>query len=154
MKKIIVLAMVLTFGSLASQAQEIGGRIGSFGGNYIAVDAIFSLGKLERMHANASFGLGLGADLLYDFFYRSATIGGEDDFNWYMGVGPSMYIGDSYIGDNDVEFLVGASYEIGLEYHFDFPLAVGVDFRPTLWVVERTSFDPGIGVMARYVINR
>jgi len=154
MKKVIILVIALAFGSLASQAQEIGGRIGSFGSNAVAVDAIFSLGKLDRMHANASIGTGIGADLLYDFFYKSVNIGGEDDFNWYMGVGPSVYFGDHYLGDHDINFLLGASYEIGLEYHFDFPLAVGVDVRPTVWVGDKVRFNPGYGIMARYVINR
>lgn len=154
MKKVIVLALALSLGSFVSQAQEIGVRAGNFGANSIAVDAIFSLGKIERLHANATAGFGVGADLLYDFLYKPVTIGGEDDFNWYMGVGPSVYVGDRYFGDADVDFLLGVSYEIGLEYHFDFPLAVGVDFRPTLWIVERVDVNPGLGVMARYVINR
>ncbi|MGL1885548.1 MAG: outer membrane insertion C- signal [Reichenbachiella sp.] len=157
MKKSIIVVVVLCFTFFASTAQEVGVRLGSFGGNNAAVDAIFSFGKLERLHANASFGGGLGIDLLYDFFYKPVSIGGEDGFDWYMGVGPSLYIGDDFINDNAEgnSFLFGASFEIGMEYHFKFPLAVGFDYRPTFWIVEETSFDAGnFGAMARYVFGK
>jgi hypothetical protein len=50
-------------------------------------------------------------------------------FNWYVGVGPSTYIGDN--------FDLGVSGEIGLEYLFaSVPIALGIDWRPTFWIVD------------------
>ncbi|RJE75345.1 outer membrane insertion C- signal [Reichenbachiella sp. MSK19-1] len=170
MKKILVaIALIITTGA-GLRAQEIGGRVGDVGGNNVAVDAIFSLGEFSRLHGNVSFGVdrhpgyndsfGFGADLLWDFFYKPLTIGGEDGFNWYIGAGPSMFAGGNggfyhYDDYDDSVFLFGVSAEFGLEYHFDFPLAVGVDVRPTFWIVEDTFIEPfGAGVMARYVFGQ
>ncbi|TAF74160.1 MAG: outer membrane insertion C- signal [Flavobacterium sp.] len=124
-------------------AQEIGVRFGDVTGNDVAVDAVFSAGKFSRIHADVSFGNGgVGVEALYDFIYR--PLGGES-FNWYLGVGPSAFIGD--------DFLLGASGEIGLEYKFKgAPIALGLDWRPTLWIVEDTDFHAGgFGLNLRYV---
>jgi hypothetical protein len=49
----------------------------------------------------------------------------------------------------------GASGEIGLEYRFKgAPLALGVDWRPTFFLVDKTSFDAGgFGLNIRYVFK-
>jgi hypothetical protein len=57
----------------------------------------------------------------------------------------------TFLGD---PFQLGAVGEIGLEYHFDFPLAIGADWRPSFRIVEDTHFSAeGFGVNVRYVIN-
>ncbi|UXP31846.1 outer membrane insertion C- signal [Reichenbachiella agarivorans] len=181
MKKSIVAIAFIIATAIGAQAQEIGGRVGDLGGNNVAFDAVFSMGELSRIHADVSFGVdryngydnnfGVGVDVLWDFFYKPFSIGGEDGFHWYAGVGPSLFAGgrggfhhynrnDYYNNNNyndyyDNIFLFGVSGEFGMEYHFDFPLAVGVDVRPTLWIVEDTFLDPfSAGVMARYVFGR
>lgn len=141
MKKIIL--GVLFFGSVHfATAQEVGVRFGDVTRNDVAVDAVFSAGKFSRIHANVSFGDGVGVDALYDFIYR--PLGGES-FNWYAGAGPSAYFGD--------DFLLGISGEVGLEYRFKgAPIAIGVDWRPTLWVLEDTDFRAGgFGLNVRFV---
>jgi hypothetical protein len=104
-------------------AQEIGVRFGEVSGaNNVAVDGVFQLGELSRVHANISFGDGVGIDALWDFVYKPL---GDDNFHWYAGVGPSLYFGD--------DFLLGASGEIGIEYVFDgAPIVIGLDYRPYL----------------------
>ncbi len=140
-RKIVLLALFL--GSFAAQAQEIGIRFGQVSGNNVAVDAVFAAGDWSRIHANVSFGSGLGLDALWDFVDR--PLSGEA-FSWYAGVGPSAYISDD-------RFLLGVSGEIGLEYHFNtVPLAIGLDYRPTFWLVEDTDFEfGGFGLNFRYV---
>ncbi|PIB35601.1 hypothetical protein BFP72_09450 [Reichenbachiella sp. 5M10] len=160
MKKLLVaIALVVTTG-MSVQAQEIGLRTGIAGGNHAAVDALFSVGEFSRLHADVSFGGGVGADLLWDFFYRPFDVSGEEGFGWYMGAGPSLYAGNRWGHwdddiDNDNIFLLGASFEIGIDYHFKFPLALAIDYRPTFWIIEETDFDAGgFGVMARYVFGQ
>jgi hypothetical protein len=145
MKKLIVLTSFIFIGYTAS-AQEIGVRVGNVLGNSAAVDAVFGVGEFSRIHADISFGDGgVGVEALWDFIYR--PLGGEA-FNWYLGGGPSVLFDD--------DFRLGASGEIGLEYRFNgVPLALGIDWRPTLYIVEQTSFDAGgFGLNFRYVFGR
>src|SRR6187397_416435 len=102
MKKLLA---VLTFVIVCStaKAQEIGARFGDALGNSVAVDALFSSGKYSRIHADVSFGSGVGIEALWDFMYR--PLKGEA-FHWYVGVGPSMLIDDP--------FRLGVSGEVGL----------------------------------------
>ncbi|MBC2844775.1 outer membrane insertion C- signal [Winogradskyella flava] len=136
--RIIVLGLVLLL-STTINAQEIGVRFGEVTGNNIAVDGVFEFDG-SRIHANVSFGDGLGLDALYDFIYESL----EDELYWYAGVGASTFIED--------DFNLGVSGEIGLEYQFDSaPIVIGFDYRPTFWIIDDTSFKwDGFGVNVRY----
>jgi hypothetical protein len=142
MKKIVVL---LTFicANQFTNAQEIGIRFGNVSGGDVAVDGIFSLGKFSRVHADIAFGHGgVGIDALWDFLHK--PVDGEA-LKWYVGAGPSVVIND--------QFLLGASGEVGLEYRFEeAPIVIGLDWRPTLWIVEETKFRAaGFGLNVRYV---
>jgi hypothetical protein len=145
MKKLFI---VLTF-SLAAHAafsQELGIRFGDVLGNDVALDAIFKTGKFSRVHADVSFGNGVGVDVLWDFLYRPFSIEGEG-FNWYVGAGPSLFIDDP--------FYFGVSGEVGIEYQFKFPMVIGIDWRPTFWIVENTDFHAGgFGANVRYVFGK
>jgi len=138
MKNVMLCLTLLITVSLS--AQEIGVRFGEVSGNNVAVDGVFDF-EGSRIHANVSFGDGLGVDALWDFIYRPL---GEEAFNWYAGVGPSAYFGD--------DFLLGASGEIGIEYIFDgVPIVLGLDYRPTFWIIEDTDFEwGGFGLNVRY----
>lgn len=144
MKKLFIMFAFIG-GSYFSNAQEVGIRFGNVDGNDVAVDGIFGLGEFSRIHADVSFGNdSVGIDALWDFLYKPLGI---DDFKWYVGAGPSLLIGDP--------FRVGASGEIGIEYKFDgAPIAIGLDWRPTFWIVEDTDFDAGgFGLNVRYVFG-
>lgn len=138
MKNIIIgLALII---SSSLNAQEIGIRFGEVTGNNVAVDGVFDFDG-SRIHANVSFGDGLGLDALYDFVYKQI---GNEAINWYAGVGASSYIED--------DFNLGVSGEIGLEYVFnDAPIVVGFDYRPTFWILDDTDFEwGGFGLNIRY----
>lgn len=143
MKKLVT---ILAFVALASaaKAQELGVRFGDVVGNDVAIDALFSTGKFSRVHADVSFGNGVGVEVLWDFLFR--PLGGEA-FNWYVGVGPSLLFDDP--------FFLGASGEVGLSYKFNgVPLSLSADWRPTFYIVEETDFHGGgFGVNLRYVFN-
>ncbi|WP_084370384.1 outer membrane insertion C- signal [Reichenbachiella faecimaris] len=150
MKKILVLTVVFVSILSSARAQEVGIRLGDVLGNDAAVDAIFSIGDFSRIHADASFGKQfgestVGLEVLYDFFYK--PVGDVPGLNWYIGVGPSVLIAN--------DLFLGASGEIGIEYHFDFPLALGADWRPTFWLIEETDFrGDSFGINARYVFGK
>lgn len=144
MKKILLTVVVLISFSQFVDAQEVGIRFGdAFGGHY-AIDGIISLAEFSRIHADVSFGNdGVGVEALWDFLYKPLGTG----FHWYVGVGPSLYLGDP--------FALAVTGEIGLEYHFDFPIAVGADWRPSFILIEDTDFEAGwFGVNVRYVFGK
>ena len=155
----IVLTVVLAFaGMFIGNAQELGVRFGDVSAGSVAIDGIFSTGEFNRLHADLSFGDGVAADLLWDFLYRPL---GDEAFNWYMGVGPYLALLDEnkYYSDgrkdNETNFNLGAAFEIGLEYRFiDIPVVLGLDYRPSLEVIDNTSFHwEGFGLNIRYVFE-
>lgn len=137
--------LTLLWSSSILNAQEIGIRFGEVVGGNAAIDGVFKLGKFERIHANLSFGNErLGVEALWDFILKPLE---GDELKWYAGVGPSVVVGN--------EFLLGASGEVGLEYRFkELPIALGLDWRPTFWLIEETKFSArGFGLNLRYVIK-
>ncbi len=147
--KTIRIAVTMVILSLAAinmgQAQELGIRFGDALANKssVAIDGVFSLGEFSRIHADVSFGNGVAVEALWDFLYRPIP---DAPINWYVGVGPSLYLSSP--------FALGASGEIGLEYRFkDVPLAIGVDYRPTIVIIETSAFVNSFGLNVRYVFN-
>jgi hypothetical protein len=144
LRNLLAVAAIIIGGVLSSNAQEVGVRFGGTNGaGGAAIDAVFSAGEFSRIHADLGFYRGgVGIDALWDFIYK--PLSGEA-FNWYLGAGPSTYIGD--------DFWLGLSAEIGLEYRFSgVPIAIGADWRPTLWVVEETEFGAdSFGLNVRFV---
>ncbi len=140
--------IALFFAALPNNAQaqtEIGVRWGELTGGDLGLDALIGVGKFSRVHATASFGGGatsFGIDALWDFIYR--PLGGEA-FMWYAGAGP-------FLGFGDV-FQLGAAGELGLEYKFNFPISISMDFRPAFRFVEDTDFIAGFGFNVRYVFG-
>lgn len=148
MKKFILFPFVFSIMMVwnQAQAQEIGLRFGDVLGNNVAIDGVFALGQFSRVHGDIAFGnKGVGIEALWNFIYRPL---GDEAFNWYVGVGPSLLVG----GD---PFILGASGEIGLEYKFkEVPLALGLDWRPRIDIIETTGFRAsGFGLNIRYVLG-
>ena len=132
MKTRILLFFALIWGG-SIMAQEVGIRFGGVsGGGGAAVDLVFGTGP-NRIHADVGFfNDAIGADVLWDVLYRPL---GSEAFYWYIGVGPSALIGD--------DFWLGVAGELGLEYRFvGVPIVLGLDWRPTFWIIDDTSFGP------------
>lgn len=146
LRQLLFAAVILTGSILNSNAQEIGVRFGDISaGNNFAIDGVFGVGQFSRIHADVSFGNGgVGIDALWDFIYRPL---GNEAFNWYLGVGPYMRIDDP--------FWLGVTFEGGLEYRFEtVPLALGIDWRPSVSIIEETDFHAnGFGLNIRYVFG-
>lgn len=145
-RQLFFILTLVTGTLLTSNAQEIGIRFGGTNSHEgAAIDGIFNSGKFNRIHADLGvYSGGIGIDALWDFINKPL---GDEAFNWYLGVGPSIFIGNSP--------LFGASGEIGIEYHFKAaPIAVGLDLRPTFWLIDETRISAGsFGLNIRYVIG-
>lgn len=145
MKKFILFSFLIVGVATLSQAQELGIRFGDVTGGDVAVDALFTTSQFSMIHADVSFGNnGVGVDALWDFIYRPL---GDIPMNWYMGVGPTVFLG------NVVE--LSASGEVGLAYNFaDVPISLSADWRPAFVLIETTSFQAGrFGINLRYVFQ-
>ena len=142
MKKLFLIAAFILTTYCFADAQEIGVRFGGTNGaGGVALDGVFGTGA-GRIHGDLGFYKGgIGVDALWDFIYK--PLGGEA-FNWYLGAGGSTFIGD--------DFWLGVSGEVGLEYRFNsVPVSVGLDWRPTLWIVKETTFGAdSFGLCARF----
>jgi hypothetical protein len=147
MKKVFLVLAVFIAACSFARAQEVGIRVGNVTAGSVAIDGVFGLSKFSRIHADVSFGNGLGVDALWDFLYKPLKIESES-FHWYVGAGPYMQIDDP--------FWFGVAGEVGLEYHFsDIPLALGVDWRPRLSIVETTDLHfESFGFNVRYVFGK
>jgi hypothetical protein len=145
MKKLVLIALMSLSSLCFVNAQEIGVRFGNISGGNVAIDGVFSTGKYNRIHADVSFGNGVGIDVLWDFLYL--PIKGEA-FNWYVGAGPYIQIADP--------FWLGVAGEVGLEYQFkQIPISIGADWRPALSIIESTDFHVDVfGVNVRYVFGK
>ncbi|WP_319500869.1 hypothetical protein [uncultured Draconibacterium sp.] len=157
LQRIVLTAILAVAGMFIGNAQELGVRFGDVSAGSVAIDGIFSTGEFNRLHADLSFGDGVAADLLWDFLYRPLA---DEAFNWYMGVGPYLAILDETVYKNGVKdretnFNLGAAFEIGLEYRFvNIPLALGLDYRPSLEIIDKTTFHGGgFGFNVRYVFD-
>jgi hypothetical protein len=145
MKKLYLIAIFTLVAFSFANAQELGVRFGgTHGEGGVALDGVFGAGP-GRIHADlAIYHNAMGVDVLWDFIYKPL---GAEAFSWYLGAGPSTYIG------ND-SFWLGLSGEIGLEYAFKtVPISIGADWRPTLWVIESTEFGAdsfGLNVRFRF----
>jgi hypothetical protein len=146
-KSLVAILAIVISSAFSSNAQEVGLRFGGTNGaGGVAIDGVFGLGQFSRIHADLGFYKGgIGIDALWDFLYKPL---GNEAFNWYLGAGPSTYIGD--------DFHLGISGEIGLEYHFNgAPIALGLDWRPTFWIIEETRFGAdSFGLNIRYVFGK
>ena len=144
MKKLItILAFVVVCS--AAKSQELGIRFGDVVGNDVAVDALFSTGKFSRIHADVSFGDGVGVEAVWDFLFRPL---GSEGLNWYAGAGATAFIHEDI-------FLLGINGEIGLSWNIpNVPISLSADWRPVFYIVEETDFRAdGFGINVRYVFG-
>lgn len=78
----------------------------------------------------------------------------KDGLHWYAGVGGALgtWRFDHPVRD-DNGAIVAVTGQIGVEYNFDFPLQVFVDFRPNIYLTDYhdyNNFDPDFGIGARF----
>lgn len=146
--KTAILALIVSFSTLFSQqahAQtnlpdefELGIRLGDTYGSDIAIDVMTPF-MGETLHANVGFNDGISLSAMYDFV---DTI--VDNFYWYYGFGAQVNIID--------DFGLSVAGEIGIEYAVqDFPITIGLDYRPALDILSDTDVrGDQVGFNLRY----
>lgn len=142
-KTLITLLFILTaifsvpFETCAQSALEAGIRFG----RDFSFDATFPLSKAPRLHTafyvEGDFALGTYFDWMF------SLDGGPKGLRFFPGVGPEFYFGDN--------FNFGVAGDFGVEYVFDFPLTIGLDYRPGFMVTDGFNFyGDNWGLTARF----
>jgi hypothetical protein len=75
----------------------------------------------------------------------------ENNFNWYAGAGAGLASWKSKDFDTNGNYFLGAG-NIGIEYFFNIPLLVSLDFRPEFYLGDglNDSFGSDIALSVRY----
>lgn len=164
MKKVILIAAfffgaAFFYGAHAQTISEnaLGLRIG--GGNGYGAEVSYQR-AVGSDNNRLEFDLGWRNDSYYDaiklvgLYQWVWNIDGG--FNWYVGAGAGI---GSYNDNRHLDYnphdgaYVLAAGDIGLEYNFDFPLLLSLDFRPEFGFsdyVESHDFAPDIALGVRY----
>jgi hypothetical protein len=160
MKKIILSVIMLIGLAFTTNAQEIsknalGLRLGDndgFGGEISYQRGLSSNNRLE-------FDLGWRNSKNVDAFKLAGLYQWvwniDHGFNWYAGVGGGL---GSWRynegGTSDSGTILFAAGDLGIEYNFDIPLLISLDFRPELYFnsdkYRENNFGPDIALSIRY----
>lgn len=160
MKKLLMLAILLIGLGNAVKAQSfsqnaIGLRLGGNEGFSTEVNYQRALSSENRLELGLSWRSGdffnaVKATGLYQWVWNI-----DGGFNWYAGAGASFGffdIDNRFDGftDDDNEIFINAAGDIGVEYNFDFPLQISLDFRPEISIIndidDGLEFDLALGV--------
>ena len=159
MKKLLITIIAITLGTVSMNAQRIskhaiGLRLGDSDGFGTEVNYQLGIGENNRME----FGLGWRSSddvtaikgvALYQWVW---TLDGN--FNWYVGAGGGVgqvSFDDDFPGDPDDETFLFAAGDIGIEYNFEIPLLLSLDFRPEFGFGDyRDDVDFDIALGVRY----
>lgn len=152
MKKFIltlVLAVSIV-GALSAQVsgKAIGVRFGGFSGYGGEITYQHPLGNANRLEVDLGVNhYGFGLSGVYQWVWDLSEL--ADGFNWYAGVGGGL---GSYDFDNtNHNFGVGVLGQVGIEYNFNIPLQLSLDYRPGIYIMPNVSgiYD-GICLSARF----
>jgi hypothetical protein len=164
MKKILLLTLLLAGTSFEAYSQNIsknalGLRLGDndgFGGELSFQRKLSSVNRLE-LDLGWRNGRSVSAVKIAGLYQWVWNI--ESGFNWYAGVGGglgSWRYGDNYKKNNPNfkeekgSYFFGAG-DIGIEYNFDIPLLISLDFRPEFYFNGYgDDFGSDIGLGIRY----
>lgn len=168
MKKTLLFAFLL-LGAVFAQAQDIsknalGLRLGDndgFGGEISYQRGLSKNNRLEfdlgwrnrsNYYGNGFDNNALKLTGLYQWVWNI-----DGGFNWYAGVGGGLandsynykFDGQKY---SDSYTYVFAAGDIGIEYNFDVPIQLSLDFRPEIYFTDKVNddFGPDIALGIRY----
>lgn len=81
----------------------------------------------------------------------------EEGFNWYVGAGGGLANTSHDYKANGLRYEDNYAYafaagDIGIEYNFDFPLLISLDFRPEIYFTNKVKEDFGqdVALSIRY----
>ncbi|MEJ1221803.1 hypothetical protein [Sediminicola sp. 1XM1-17] len=161
MKIFKILTLILCFASFSLSAQRVadnalGLRLGDSDGFGAEISYQTALSSNKRLE----FDLGWRDSRNYDAFKLAIVHQWvrpiEGDFNWYYGVGGGLGSVDHVNYPDDGGLFVFAAGDIGIEYNFNIPLLLSLDFRPEIGVAgydhsfNDFNFDIALGIRYQF----
>lgn len=158
MKKLILCSLIFAGINFYANSQNIannaiGLRLG--GGNGFGTEVSYQHGLGDNNRLEVDLGWRSGNDFdgfkligLYQWIWVL-----EGDFNWYAGVGGGLGSFDNDRNNSRNETFAVAAGNIGIEYIFDIPLMISLDFRPELGFGsfnDDLDFDIALGIRYRF----
>ena len=158
MNKLFLVAIAFIGFSSLSQAQNIsdnaiGLRLGDSDG--FGAEITYQRGLSDNNRLEFDLGWRSGND--YDGFKLTGLYQWvwniDGGFNWYAGAGGGVgsYSFDSPLIDDDTFIFVAG--DVGIEYDFDIPLLISLDFRPELGFGDfrdDVDFDIALGIKYQF----
>lgn len=163
MKKLLLFSVVLLGFAFTSNAQDIannalGLRLGDSNGVGAEISYQHALGSNNRLEVDLGWRDGKNYDGfklagLYQWVWNI-----DGGFNWYAGVGGGLgsFSFDNPGGDDISDTFIFAAGDIGIEYNFDIPLLISLDFRPEIGFGDETydnndlDFDIALGIRYQF----
>ncbi len=159
MKKLFLLSVAVLAFAFTSNAQDIsenaiGLRLGDSDGLGAEVSYQRALGDNNRLEVDLGWRNSSNYDAikltgLYQWVFPL-----DGAFNWYVGAGGGIasFSGKKILDDqNETAFFVAG--DIGIEYGFDIPLLLSLDFRPEIGFGDFTNdldFDIALGIRYQF----
>ncbi len=148
MKRILFLFSFVLIGSFAAEAQSsaIGLRFGGLRGVGAEISYQQAMGSSNRLEVDLGWNFSDGYDAIgvvaiYQWVWPINAF--PQGFNWYAGVGADAGYWNYENDAIDSDFAVGIDGQIGIEYNFDFPLQISLDWRPRFLLIPDTDFGDG-----------
>ena len=163
MKKLFLLSVTVLAFAFSSNAQEIsenaiGLRLGDSDGLGAEITYQRALGENNRLELDLGWRDGKGYDGfklagLYQWVWAL-----DGNFNWYAGAGGGIgsFSFDVPGGKSISDTFVFAAGDVGIEYNFDIPLLISLDFRPEigfgddLYNNNDLDFDIALGIRYQF----
>ncbi|WP_339917915.1 hypothetical protein [Yeosuana marina] len=158
MKKLFLVAIAFIGFTAVSNAQEIsnnalGLRLGDSDGLGAEISYQRALSESNRLELDLGWRNGNNYDAfkltgLYQWVFPL-----DGDFNWYAGAGGGIasFDGKNQLNDSQTSFFIAG--DIGIEYSFDIPLQLSLDFRPEIGnndFTDNTVFDIALGIRYQF----
>lgn len=161
MKKLFLVSFALIGFAFTTQAQEIadnaiGLRLGDSDGFGAEISYQRALGDANRLEFDLGWRDGKNYSAMRAVGLYQWVMNLDGGFNWYVGAGggfASYSIDDVAPGFDDSDTSLFVAGDIGIEYNFDIPLLVSLDFRPELGFGDFNDdldFDIALGLRYQF----
>ena len=140
-KALLLCVLLFILPALKAQSNwEIGVR---FGDNF-SIDLTIPLAASPRLHPAVDIDNNVAIGAYFDWLF--ALQGGPTGLKFYPGVGPELYFYDGLD--------IAAAGDFGVEYSFNVPLTIGIDWRPHFRLSDKFRFNSNNwGIFARFRIG-
>jgi opacity protein-like surface antigen len=158
MKKLVFTAILIIGSLYSASAQDIsehaiGIRTGDNDGFGYAISYQRKMKDINRFEVDLGFRDNKNFDAwkltgLYQWVWNI-----DGGFNWYAGFGAGIGTYNNKFNNDDDGLFVNADGNIGIEYNFEIPLLISIDFRPEFGIINGfgdNDLDLDIALGIRY----